>query len=205
MLKTPDNLPEFSTIVKEIQFAPKHQTSTLKTDSLLSIKRDFISNMLELSTELIGGENELISVFLALFLEDEPVTQDDLMNVTNSSRTKVSQALTMMEELNVVQIVKKPGDRKKYYKGASSMEEYGKGKLGRVQGYYTQIQMMMRKKFLPDLEKIEALQEEEKQEKERLKKFFEDNIYYYNIFIRFSTAMHEAIRDELQEVVKSVK
>ena len=85
------------------------------------------------------------------------------------------------------------------------MEEYGKGKLGRVQGYYTQIQMMMQKKFLPDLEKIEAQEEEEKQEKKRLKKFFEDNIYYYGIFIKFSTAMHEAIRDELQKVVNKVK
>jgi len=205
MLKNPDDLPEFSTIVKEIQFTPRHHVDVPEVDSLLSIKRDFISNMLELSTELIGGENELISVFLALFLENEPITQDDLMTVTDSSRTKVSQALTMMEELNVIQIVKKAGDRKKYYKGASSMEEYGKGKLGRVQGYYAQIQMMMQTKFLPDLEKIGALEEEEKQEKERLQKFFQDNIYYYSIFIRFSTAMHQSIGDELQKVANAVK
>ena len=200
MLQNSEFSPDFPSLLKEIQFnlsLPEIETK----DTLLDIKREFITNMLELSSELIGGEEELISVFLAMFLEDEPITQDEIMHVTGSNRTKVSQALSKMEELNVVKVIKKTGDRKKYYKGAPSLEDYGVGKLGRVQGYYAQIQMIMQKKFLPELEKIAVTEEKEKKEKERLTKFFEDNIFYYSVFIRFSTIMHEAMREELQKVM----
>ncbi|MFX1285901.1 MAG: hypothetical protein ACFFB5_19825 [Promethearchaeota archaeon] len=204
MLEDPDFNPNFSTLLKEIHLPLISQEITPKEDTLLNIKQDFISNMINLSTELIGGNEDLISVFLAMFLEYEPVTQDELMGITKSNRTNVSQALSKMEELAVVQVVKKPGDRKKYYKGAANLETYGVGKLSRVQGYYTQIQMMMQKKFLPDLEKVNVIEEKDKTEKERLRKFFEDNIYYYRIFIKFSTALHEAMRTELRKVMDSV-
>ncbi|MFX1507852.1 MAG: hypothetical protein ACFFDC_17325, partial [Promethearchaeota archaeon] len=206
MLQNSDYIPNFSSFLKEIHFdltfkeikEPKH-------DTLLDIKRDFVTNMLELSSDIIGGEDELISIFLAMFLEKKPVTQDEIMKVTRSHRTKVSQALSKMEELKVVKVIKKSGDRKKYYKGAPSLEEYGVGKLGRVQGYYAQIQMMMQKKFLPELEKITVSNEKEKKEKDRLNQFFQDNIFYYNVFIRFSTAMHTAMREELQKVMIRLK
>ncbi len=204
MLQDSDYIPDFSTLLQEIQFKLPPQEIETEDDTLLDIKRDFISNMLELSSELIGGEDELISVFLAMFLEDEPITQDELINITRSSRTKVSQALSKMEELKIVKIIKKPGERKKYYKGAASIEEYGVGKLGRVQGYYAQIQIMMRKKFLPELDNITVTEEGKKKEKDRLTQFFKDNIFYYSVFIRFSTAMHEAMRHELQKVMESV-
>ncbi|MFX1516823.1 MAG: hypothetical protein ACFFC6_10960 [Promethearchaeota archaeon] len=201
MLQNADFTPDFSSFLKEIQFNLSLPEIEANDDTLLDIKRYFITNMLELSSEIIGGEQELISVFLAMFLEDEPITQDEIMLVTRSNRTKVSQALSKMEELNVVKVIKKTGDRKKYYKGAPSLEDYGVGKLGRVQGYYTQIQMMMQKKFLPELVKITVTEEKEKKEKERLTKFFEENIFYYDVFIRFSTAMHTTMREELQKVM----
>ncbi|UCG89895.1 MAG: hypothetical protein JSU57_05380 [Candidatus Heimdallarchaeota archaeon] len=204
MLQDSDYIPDFSNLLKDIQFQLSPLEVEIEDDTLLDIKREFISNMLELSSALIGGEDELISVFLAMFLEDEPVTQDELITLTKSSRTKVSQALSKMEELKIVTITKKPGQRKKYYKSAASIEEYGVGKLRRVQGYYTQIQMMMQKKFLPELENITVTEETHKKEKDRLTQFFKDNIFYYNVFIRFSTAMHEAMRDELQKVMTSV-
>lgn len=204
MFTTPESTPDFSTLLKKVKFSYIPQGLVPEEDTLLDIKRDFIKYLLNMSSELIGGNEELISVFLALFLENEPVTQDDLIEVTRESRTKVSQALSMMEELQVVQVIKKPGHRKKFYKGAATIETYGVGKLGRVQGYYAQIQMMMQKKFLPDLEKITATEEKAKKEKERLRKFFEDNIFYYSIFIRFSTAMHEALGNKLKEVMNSV-
>ncbi|MFX0124569.1 MAG: hypothetical protein ACFFAE_13135, partial [Candidatus Hodarchaeota archaeon] len=201
MLQDSDYTPDFKTLLEEIQFNPLTQKIEIEKDTLLDIKREFVSNMLELSSELIGGEEELISVFLAMFLEDKPITQDEIMIVTRSNRTKVSQALSKMEELNIVKIIKKPGDRKKYYKGAPSIEQYGVGKLGRVQGYYAQIQMMMRKKFLPELEKVIVSEKKEIKEKNRLLRFFKENIFYYDVFIRFSTAMHTAMRAELQKVM----
>ena len=201
MIQSPDFTPDLSDHLEEIHFDLSLKDIETKDDTLLKIKRSFITNMLELSSEIIGGEEELISIFLAMFLEEEPVTQDEIMMVTKSNRSKVSQALSKMEELKIVKVIKKPGDRKKYYKGAPSIEEYGVGKLGRVQGYYSQIQMMMEKKFLPELDKISVIKESEKTEKERLFQFFKDNIFYYNVFIRFSTAMHIAMREKVKEVM----
>ncbi|MHA2329115.1 MAG: MarR family transcriptional regulator, partial [Candidatus Hodarchaeales archaeon] len=193
----------FSSLVEGIKLTPIPQVNVPKNDTLLEIKRDFIFHMVELSSDLIGGNEELISVFLALFLEYDPVTQDELMEITGSSRSAVSKTLSIMEELKIVQIVKNPGDRKKYYKGASSLESYGAGKLQRVQGYYAQIQKMMKEKFLPDLAKIVVTEEKDKTEQQRLQKFFENNIFFYRIFIKFATLMHEAISVELRKIMNS--
>jgi len=171
-----------------------------KDDTLLKIKQEFIKKMLETAQDLVIGNEDSIKVFLALFLEHEPVTQDKIIMVTKVNRTRVSQTLTMMEELKVLQVIKKEGDRKKYYKSVSHIEDYGTGKLGRVQGYYNQIQRMMEQKFIPDLEKIIQKSEQEKKEATRLRKFFESNIYYYGVFIKFSTDLHESIGKKMKEI-----
>jgi hypothetical protein len=108
----------------------------------------------------------------------------------------------MMEELKFIDIIKKQRDRKKYYKSKTSIEDYGLGKLKRVQGYYAQIQMMMQKKFLPDLKKVIAVSKQDKTEKERLTKFFNDNNAFFNIFINFSSSMHSAVQNELRVFVE---
>ncbi len=197
MFNDPDYEPQFSALINKTQiFLPKGGTIP-SSDTFEQIKRDFISRMISLSTELLGGNEELIAVFLALMLEKDPVTQDKLIKLTGSSRSNVSRALSMMVDLKILDIIKKPQDRKKYYKSKTSFEDYGLGKLKRVQGYYAQIQMMMQKKFLPDLEKIDPLSESDNQEKERLIKFFQHNITFFNIFIKFSSAMHSAVQKEL--------
>jgi DNA-binding transcriptional regulator GbsR (MarR family) len=136
-------------------------------------------------------------------LEKDPVTQDELINMTGSSRSNVSKVLTMMEELNVLEVIKKPKIRKKYYNSNTSIEEYGLGKRKRVQGYYAQIQMMMQKKFLPDLKQIEPISKEDKAEKERLQNFFNENFNFFSIFIRYSNAMHTTVQKVLKEFVES--
>ncbi|WP_455140641.1 hypothetical protein [Candidatus Hodarchaeum mangrovi] len=172
-----------------------------KDETILNIKQGFIQKMVETAQDLIVGNEDSIKVFLALFLEAEPVTQDKIIKVTKVNRTQVSQTLTMMEELKVLQVIRKEGDRKKYYKSASRIEDYGTGKLSRVQGYYSQIQRMMEQKFIPDLEKIKQLTEKDKKEATRLRKFFESNIYYYGIFIKFSTNLHESIGKKMREII----
>ena len=95
-----------------------------------------------------------------------------------------------------------PEDRKKYYRSKTSIEDYGLGKLKRVQGYYAQIQMRMQKKFLPDLEKIDPSSEQDKKDKGRLIEFFNDNISFFNIFIKFSSSIHTAVQKELTVFVE---
>jgi DNA-binding transcriptional regulator GbsR (MarR family) len=159
--------------------------------------------MKNLSKDLLGGNEELIATFLVLILEYDPITQDEIMKIAESSRAPVSRALTVMEELKILQISKKPGDRKKYYKSVTNLQNYGSGKLQRVLGYYSQIQMMLRTKFLPDLEKVEPSGIEEKQEKKKLRKFFEENIYYFDVFVNFSKSIHVALGDALKKYMES--
>ncbi|MHA1207149.1 MAG: hypothetical protein ACTSSO_06235 [Candidatus Hodarchaeales archaeon] len=205
ILKNPEFDPNFSALAKEVKIPPFHSNSIPKGDNLLDIKQTFISNMMSLSRELLGGNEELIATFLALMLENEPITQNEIMKIGRSSRTQVSRALAMMEELKIIEISKKPRDRKKYYKSVSNLQDYGGGKLKRVLGYYSQIQMMMRTKFLPDLEKIEPRRKEEKKEKTKLKEFFEDNLHFFDVFISFSTSMHEALGEALKRHMRSIK
>lgn len=80
----------------------------------------------------------------------------------------------------------------------TKIEDYGLGKLKRVQGHYAQIQMMMQKKFLPDLEKVTPTSIQDKLEKDRLNKFFKDNNTFFDIFLRFSNSMHTTVQDELR-------
>ncbi|MHA2304694.1 MAG: hypothetical protein ACXACU_04815 [Candidatus Hodarchaeales archaeon] len=203
MFDDPSYEPKFSELIDKITIIIPEEGYIPSNDTFHQIKKDFIRKMASLSTELLGGNEELISVFLALMLEKDPVTQDELINMTGSSRSNVSKVLTMMEELNVLEVIKKPKIRKKYYNSNTTIEEYGLGKRKRVQGYYAQIQMMMQKKFLPDLEQIEPISEEDTAEKERLTKFFNENFNFFNIFIRYSNAMHTTVQKVLKEFVES--
>jgi DNA-binding transcriptional regulator GbsR (MarR family) len=204
ILKDPDFDPNFSTLAKEVVIPPFQKYSIPENDTILHIKRTFISKMMNLSKELLGGNEELIATFLALILEYNPITQDEIIIISGSSRAQVSRALAMMEELKIVEISKKQGDRKKYYKSVTSLQDYGGGKLTRVLGYYKQIQIMMRTKFLPELEKTISKDENEEREKQKLKKFFEDNLYFFDVFTSFATSMHVALGDALKIHMKSI-
>jgi DNA-binding transcriptional regulator GbsR (MarR family) len=205
LLSNPDFDPNFTALAKQVEIPPFQAISVPENDSLLNIKRSFILKMKNLSKELLGGNEELIATFLVLILENDPITQDEIMRIGESSRAPVSRALAVMEELKIVQISKKPGDRKKYYKSVSKLQDYGGGKLTRVLGYYSQIQMMMRTKFLPDLEKVEPRGNEEMKEKEKIRKFFEENLYFFEIFISFSKSMHVSLGEELKKYIASIK
>ena len=67
------------------------------------------------------------------------------------------------------------------------------------------MQMMMRTKFLPDLEMIEVKGKQEQKEKAKLKLFFEENLHFFDVFISFSKSMHLALGEELKNYMKSIK
>jgi DNA-binding transcriptional regulator GbsR (MarR family) len=204
ILKKPDFDPNFPALAKEVRVPPFQTQSVPDNDNLLNIKRAFISKMKSLSRDLLGGNEELIATFLVLILEYEPITQDEIMKIGESSRAPVSRALAVMEELKLIQISKKPGDRKKYYKSVTNLQNYGTGKSQRVLGYYSQIQMMIRTKFIPDLEVVEPSGIDEKQEKDKLREFFKENLHYFDVFVNFSKSIHEALGDALKKHMESL-
>jgi len=62
--------------------------------------------------------------------------------------------------------------------------------------------MMMQKKFLPELEKLDLSSKQDEEEKERLIMFFNENILFFNVFIKFSSSMHTAVQKELKLYVE---
>jgi DNA-binding transcriptional regulator GbsR (MarR family) len=93
MFNDPDYEPNFTDFINKIQIILPQGGSIPSNDTFNQIKLDFITRMISMSTELLGGNEELISVFLALILEKEPVTQDELIKLTGASRSNVSRAL----------------------------------------------------------------------------------------------------------------
>jgi DNA-binding transcriptional regulator GbsR (MarR family) len=50
-----------------------------------------------------------------LLLEQRPLTQEEIEKATNFQRSTISDTLKLLLEINMIQLVKRPGDRKKYY------------------------------------------------------------------------------------------
>lgn len=166
-----------------------------KRDSILKVKKDFINEMLALSTSLVGGKNDQISVFMALFLSPKPVTQAEIEELTGVNRARISQSLKDIVDLGVIKEEKKSGKTKQYFANIDLMQ-YSFGKLGRLTRNISQILIMMKRKFIPDLEKIETNNGDER---ERLRTFFENNLRCYKALLEYSKEMHSVLLVELKQ------
>ena len=163
--------------------------ASVENDSLLEIKRDYIKETLD-KTAPIGRRRDIGAVSLALILSPDPVSQEDVMEVTGYSRSTVSENLARIEELNVLNVlnvVKKRGDRKKYYQSVLRLEGYGTQKFQIQRGGYSQIVRMIEERFLNELENISGANVE----KERLEKFFRENIKAYGLIIQYITFLSD--------------
>ena len=161
------------------------------------IKREFLTTMQNISG-YYTGRKELIGVFLSLYLEYDPVTQDCIMELTGYSRSTVSESLSILSKLNRIQVIKKPKDRKKYYKPFVKIEDYGFLKFQNVKHFFTQLITIMNIKFIPELEKLSI----NKQLKIKYKNFFESNIYHFEHLLKYTEIMHEIIFKQFLKVIK---
>ncbi len=164
-------------------------------DSLLKIKRDFIVGIHE-SSSPIGRRKESVAVFLAMGLSHEPMTQEELMEVTGYGRSTVSETLTRLTGLGVVNVEKKPRDPKKYYSALMGFQDLGLQKSQMQKGGYSQIVDMVGRRFLPRLREIEGDQEE----KERVKVFFEANIRAYQLIVDYVTLLFETFQEWMKDI-----
>lgn len=105
-----------------VQKASK-KMNPIKNDSLRKIKRDFVEYAKDSQT-VYGRSRELTAISHVLIIEPNPITQDYLIEFTNYGRSTVSEALSKLVKLGSVEIVKKPKDRKKYYKVKYSLLDY---------------------------------------------------------------------------------
>ncbi|MGD2200478.1 MAG: hypothetical protein PVJ38_02460 [Candidatus Bathyarchaeota archaeon] len=166
---------------------PPPGTSTVgETDSLLEIKRDYIRETLENATP-VGRRRELAAVSLALILSPDSLNQEEIMEVTGYSRSTVSASLTSIEDLNVLRLIKKPRDRKKYYKSVLKLQGYGTQKFRIQREGYSQIIRMIDERFLPELRKISG----NPIGKERMELFLEKNVRSYHLILDYIRFIHD--------------
>ena len=176
----PDYVPRFTgeglaSVKREHPEPPERRFRSKENDTLLSIKREYIMETLEHASP-VGRRREIAAVSLALILSPDPMTQEEIMEVTGYGRSTVSENLAKIEELNVI---KKPGDRKKYYRSILKLGSYGTQKFKMQQHGYGQIGKMIEGRFLPELQKIPG----STPGKERLERFLKENVRVYSFIL----------------------
>ena len=159
-------------------------------DTLNDVKKDFLKQIMGTESST-GAKKELAVIFFAFSLENEPVTQDDLMRITQYSRTTVSDVLTQLNLQNFVNIIKKPNSRKKYYESRLPMKQFMASRSELMKYKIEQLKITLEKKFIPELNKIDfsGLPDEKK----RLENFFQENIRCYQLLAIFSYDAFEFI------------
>jgi len=177
---------DFTAIEREHPEPPARMFKPRKDDSLLDIKREYIRETLEHASP-VGRRREIAAVSLALILSADPMNQEGIMEVTGYSRSTVSENLAKIEELNVLSVVKKPGDRKKYYRSMLRLEGYGTQKFQIQRSGYGQIERMIEGRFLPELRKISG----NPAGKERMERFLEENIRAYRLILEYISFLHD--------------
>ncbi|UCG03339.1 MAG: hypothetical protein JSW11_04980 [Candidatus Heimdallarchaeota archaeon] len=80
----------------------------------IDIKREFIRFMEEKHAGLLFPKN-YFGCMMAVLIEQEPITQDNIKKLTNYSKTTISQMLKLLQVNFPLIQIKKPKIRKKYY------------------------------------------------------------------------------------------
>ena len=171
------------------------RSKPVEGDSLLKVKRDFIVGMLE-SSAPTGRRKEPVAVFLAMGLSKEPMTQEEIMEVTRYGRSTVSETLTRLTGLSVVTVEKKPRDRKKYYSALIGFQDYGLQKSQMQRGGYSQIVDMIGRRFLPRLGEVEG----DPEEKERMRVFLEANIRAYQLIVDYVALLFDTFQEWMKDI-----
>lgn len=80
----------------------------------IDIKKSFIRFMEEKHSGLLFPKN-FFGCMMAVFVEQEPITQDTIQKLTNYSKTTISQILKLLQVNFPLVQIKRPKKRKKYY------------------------------------------------------------------------------------------
>ncbi len=165
--------------------SPTSEIEVPKSDDLTQIKRDFITYLLD-NLPPSGKQRDLIAVYFGLYLEREPVTQDQLKELTGASRTAISETLSLFTQLKTVKLVKKPKDRKKYYSPLIDMADYSFSKYTNQKRIFTRIKTGISTELLPELNKFST----DEEGKKKFEQFLNENLWCYQVLEDFITLMY---------------
>jgi DNA-binding transcriptional regulator GbsR (MarR family) len=176
------------------------QSETKKSypsENLRNIKKDFINYAM--NTQIpYGRSRELSMIGLIVLFEPHAVTQDYLIDFTNYGRSTVSEALSRLVRYNFVEIVKKPDDRKKYYKTKYTILDYAINRFKESVKIIDGILFTLKNNFL---KRIQSLKVDE-EVKKKYHEFFNLNIKSYGIISKIINIYFTAVYDKLNEEFK---
>jgi DNA-binding transcriptional regulator GbsR (MarR family) len=88
---------------------------------------------------IIGIPDIFMKIFAIIWMAEELISQDDLMETLKNAHVSIGKAslsntLNTMERFFIIEVVRKPEDRKKYYKKNASLVKLFQIMLARITG-----------------------------------------------------------------------
>ncbi|UYP44359.1 hypothetical protein NEF87_000644 [Candidatus Lokiarchaeum ossiferum] len=120
LMSSPENLKYLQEIMKPPQPSNSIAENPILSEELseifFSIKNRFYQ---QLSANLTLNESQFMSarrmIATELLLENRPLTQEDIEKSTHFARSLISDVLALLLNWKMIQVIKKPHDRKNYY------------------------------------------------------------------------------------------
>ncbi|MFX0060213.1 MAG: hypothetical protein ACFE8J_18105 [Candidatus Heimdallarchaeota archaeon] len=198
-VRNPDTISQFinNVVLNEIKSInlTKLDYVETSTDNLEKIKKDFINGQATSQSAAVGKKKDLVSISLLFFLEERALTQDYIMKITGYSRSTVSVTLKTLMRLNVLQVIKKPKVRKKYYQLKYGLKENLYNTIKQFRYIFSQAKEVVKIQFIPNMEKIKGYN----REKQKLKEFFEENIRFFELFEDYTDACTDVFNELISE------
>jgi len=142
------------------------------------------------------GFNELYGyIYGVLFLAREPMSLGEIAEATGYSLSHVSTALKLMERIGLVMRIKKPGDRKAYYKATKLMKDW------RQAAYYEKMMEDIQQTRINLERALRELEGEEGEEAEALRERLEFALRRNELAGRIIKFLIEHENEELLEML----
>lgn len=197
-VKNPDSISQLigkisSNDTKNFNF-PSPKYDLISGDSLERIKKDFLEDQAVNQSAAVGKKKELVMIGLLFFLEEKPLTQDYIIRITGYSRSTISVALKTLIRLNILQVIKKRKDRRKYYQLKYTLTENLFNTVKQFQNIFSHAKEIIQVQFQSNLEKIEG-----NGGKVKYLTFLEENIRFFELFEDYTNACTHILQEFLSK------
>ncbi|MFX0016005.1 MAG: MarR family transcriptional regulator [Candidatus Hermodarchaeota archaeon] len=173
---------------------PALKYDLISRDSLERIKKDFLEDQVASQAAAVGKKKELVMIGLLFYMEEKPLTQDYIIKITGYSRSTVSVTLKTLIQLNILQVIKKRKDRRKFYQIKFTLTENLFNTIKQFRYIFSHAKEIIQVQFQSRLEKIE-----ENGEKEKFLTFLEENIRFFELFEDYTNACTHILQEFLSK------
>ncbi|MFX1533676.1 MAG: hypothetical protein ACFFDI_05525 [Promethearchaeota archaeon] len=140
LLRSPETLEFLQNLLKALEPSSNFdEPSSEQNNSFLKLYIEFKHKYYqEVRRNLIVGSQNLLSfniIATELLIEQRPISQEEIETSTNFHRSIISDTLKRLQSVGLVEVIKKPGHRKKYYQTRHSWDSLMFNKFTRNVNY----------------------------------------------------------------------